>query len=237
MAFGGRSWCGWHCFFAGLEDGVSRIRKKAFLKKPIDRKWVYFSFALMLFVMILSPIVMSPVYCDWLCPLKAISEYEVVDSIQTALKTVIFIVLFLILVLLIPLITSKRAQCSFFCPFGAFMGLANRISPFEMAIERDKCTDCKKCIRVCPTYAIDEESLKKGRTCINCYKCGKCMDQCPTGAISYHIKGTRIGIRSNIARIMFLYPTMLLYAMIGGGMIREAAFRILLFVTTGSMLV
>lgn len=235
MLFGGRSWCSWNCFFSGLEEGISRCRKKPVIKK-INRKWVYFSFALLLFVTFITPIILNPIYCDWLCPLKAVTEFQLVTTIQIALKTLVFVSLFIALVVILPFLTSKRAQCSFFCPFGAFLGLSNKISPFEIRIDRDKCIDCKKCINICPVYAIDEESLNKGKTCINCYKCGKCIDDCPKGAMHYHIKGTQIGFKANIARMMFLYPTMILYTMMGGGMISAAIMRILLLATTGSLL-
>ena len=152
------------------------------------------------------------------------------------LKTIIFVSLFFLLVILVPLITARRGQCAFFCPFGAFLSFANKISPFEIAIDRDKCVGCKKCIYVCPTYAIDEESLKKGRTCINCYKCGRCIDSCPQNAISYHIKGTKIGMKRNAARILFLYPTMILISLIGGTMISDAVRRLLLLMTSGSII-
>jgi ferredoxin-type protein NapH len=35
----------------------------------------------------------------------------------------IFVVLFAALVVVLPLLTKKRTQCSFFCPFGAFQSI------------------------------------------------------------------------------------------------------------------
>jgi ferredoxin-type protein NapH len=77
---------------------------------------------------------------------------------------------------------------------------------------------------------------ESGRPLITCTKCGQCVDLCPKGAISYHVKGTAVGLRPNTARVLFLYPAMIFFAAIGGSMIAGAVYRILLLITTGSML-
>lgn len=54
-------------------------------------------------------------------------------------------------------------------------------------------------------------------------------------AVSYHIKGTAVGERPHIARMAFVYPAFLVLAIMGSGMITGAVYRILLLVTTGSL--
>jgi len=234
--FGGRSWCSWHCMFAGVEECSSRCGKKPIIKRKINRKWVYLSFTLLIFTAILSPIILDPFYCAWLCPMKVLSETEMPNTINCIVRTIVSFALFLFLIVLLPFATKKRAQCAFLCPLGALLGAANKISPIDIRIEKEKCINCKKCINTCPTYAIDEESISKGKTHTNCFKCGKCVDICPNGAAAYHIKGTAVGMRNNIARMIFMYPTMLLYMLMGGMLITEALIRIFLLFTTGSMM-
>ena len=234
LFFGGRSLCSWNCFFAGIEECASRCAKKT--RKKLNRNWIYFSFAVLIIVTFLSPMLLDPIYCDWICPLKAITEYEMITSFQVVLKTIIFVVLFAGLCLVIPFLTRKRGSCSFFCPFGALLSLGNKISPFNIRIDKEKCINCKKCLNNCPMYAISEDSLIAGKACINCSKCGKCIDLCPTKAIHYHIKGTKLGVRQNLARLLFVYPTMLLYALIGGGMIYSTIYYLLRLATTGSLI-
>lgn len=234
--FGGRSWCSWHCMFAGVEEGMSRCRKKPVIKKRINRKWVYFSVTILIFAAIISPMIMDPLYCAWMCPVKILSETEMPNTINLIIRTVFSIALFVVLIVILPFVTGKRGQCAFICPLGALLGAANKISPFDIRIDKQKCVECKKCINECPTYALDEESISRGKTYTNCFKCGKCIDTCPKGAIFFHIKGTPVGIRNNIARMMFIYPTMLLYVLMGGSLITDALTRIFLLFTTGSMI-
>jgi ferredoxin-type protein NapH len=231
----GRGFCSWGCFFGGLEDGFSRVRRKPWIRKIAER-WTYLPYAVLAVVVIMSAALLSPFYCEWLCPFKTVTEYFEVTSFERMLQAVIFIGLFLGLVVVLPILSRRRTQCGLFCPMGAFQSFFNKVNPFEIRIARDQCKDCDKCIRECPTFSLDTHSVSLGRTRLSCVKCGKCVDQCPTGAISYHIKGTLPQSRPARARMLFLYPAFLFLTVFGGGMIQDGLYRILLLITTGSMI-
>jgi ferredoxin-type protein NapH len=230
----GRGWCSWLCFYGGLDEGCSRILKKPVIK-TIDRRWTYLPWAVLLGVVLLSAITLSPAYCEWLCPFKAVTESAAVTSTLILIQTIIFVALFVGLVVVLPILTKRRTQCALFCPLGALQSLSNKINVFDVRIDPDKCSRCKQCIRSCSTLSLDEASLESGRTLMTCTKCGRCVDACPREAISFHIKGTRAGISANAARVLFLYPTFIIFAAFGGGIISSAILSILKLVTTGRM--
>ncbi len=231
----GRGFCSWGCFFGGLEDGCSRIRRKAWIKKISDH-WTYLPYAVLAVVAMMSAALLTPFYCEWLCPFKTVTEYFAVTSLQRMIQAFIFIGLFLGLVVVLPVLSRRRTQCGLFCPMGAFQSFTNKVNPFEIRIDRDRCKDCNKCIRECPTFSLDSQSVALGRTRISCVKCGKCVDECPTGAAGFHIKGTALQSKPARARLLFLYPAYLFLFVFGGGMIQDGLYRILLLMTTGSMI-
>jgi hypothetical protein len=61
------------------------------------------------------------------------------------------------------------------------------------------------------------------------------VDSCPKGAVRYHIKGTGIGVRPETARYLFMFTAFIFVATMGSGMIAGAVHKVLLLVTTGSM--
>ena len=77
---------------------------------------------------------------------------------------------------MLPFLTKKRTQCALFCPFGAFQSLFNKINLFEIRFNRDKCVNCTFCQTACPTLAHSAESIREGKTLLNCMKCGACVD-------------------------------------------------------------
>ncbi|NLY76299.1 MAG: 4Fe-4S binding protein, partial [Firmicutes bacterium] len=232
----GRGFCSWGCFYGGLEDGFARIGKKPFLKK-IDPKWRYLSYAVLLGVVLTSLATLSPTYCIWLCPFKAVTEFEKISSVLVLIQTIIFVSLFVGLVMVLPILTKKRTQCSFLCPMGAFQSFTNKVDPFEIRIDRENCSHCGLCINVCPTFSMDEASLAKGKANLSCAKCGKCIDRCPKKAISLGVKGsTTAGNRGGGVRLIFLYPAFMFLVAFSGGMIQDAIRRVLMLLTTGKFI-
>jgi ferredoxin-type protein NapH len=231
----GRGWCAWACFFGGMDEGFSRILKKPVLKK-INSKWTYLPYAVLLAIVLTSAATLLPTYCEWLCPYKTVTEFAKVDSPVRALQAVIFVSLFLGLVVTLPVLTKRRTQCGLFCPMGAFQSFTNHINVFDVRIDRGKCVDCGRCIGVCPTFSLDKSTVEKGLTRITCIKCGMCVDQCPKGAAKFHVRGTRAGLRPELARLLLLYPAFLFGATFGLGMISGALYRIIRLITTGSMI-
>jgi len=230
----GRAWCSWGCFYGGLDEGFSRLAKKPRIKK-IDRRWTLLPWAVLLGVVLVSAITLSPTYCEWLCPFKAVTEFAAVTSLRVLIQTVIFVAIFIGTVIVLPLLTKRRTQCGLFCPLGALQGATNKINIYDIRIDPEKCTECDHCQKNCPTFSLDESCYTSGKPLMSCTKCGKCVDVCPTHAISFHIKGTKPGASPIAARVLFLYPAFLFLTVFGGGMFIGAIWRILLLITTGSM--
>jgi ferredoxin-type protein NapH len=231
----GRGFCSWFCFFGGLDDGFSRIFKKASIQN-INSKWTYLPYAVLLLIVLMSAITLAPFYCQWLCPFKTVTEYPEITSAKTVIQAIIFISLFVALVLVLPAMTKRRIQCGLFCPMGAFQSLANKINVFDVRVDSDKCIKCKKCIQTCPTFSISEETIAKGKVGMTCTKCGKCIDVCRQKAIFYHIKGTPLtGGKVEIYRRLFIYPAFIFLATMSGGYVQDAIVKTIKLITTGSV--
>ena len=230
----GRGFCAWGCFFGGLEDGLSRIRKRPVIKS-IATRWRYLPYAVLAVVVVIAALTLSPTYCEWLCPFKAVTEFDAVTSVTTGVQAVIFVSLFLGLVVVLPVLTKKRTQCALFCPMGAFQGFTNKLAAFEVRIDRTACLDCGKCAKACPTLSLDQESIARGVAHVSCTRCGACVDACPKKAIAFHIKGTTWRPDRTAPRLLFLYPAFLFLTVFGGGMLQDGLYRVLLLVTTGSI--
>jgi len=224
----GKGWCAYGCFFGGIEEGIAAMPRKARIRK-IDGRWRLVPWAVLAAIVLLSLATLAPTYCEWLCPFKTITEYAEVRSIETAIQAGIFLSLFLGLVIVLPWLTKKRTQCAFFCPFGAFQSLFNKIHIFEIRIRRDECKDCVSCQNSCPTMALSKQSVADGKTLINCMHCGACVDVCHKDAAVWHIKGTPVGAAPERARLLHLYAAWGFAIMFGGSIIAGTLTKMLGF--------
>jgi ferredoxin-type protein NapH len=217
----GKGWCAFGCFFGGIEEGCAAIRRTPFIRN-IPAGWRWAPWGVLGAMVLLSAATFEPTYCSWLCPFKAVTEFPAVRSVQTAVQFGIFSTLFAGLVVALPIMTKKRTQCAFFCPFGAFQSLFNKLSIFEIRIDRSKCLDCISCRQNCPTMAIDAETTARGTTHLTCMKCGACVDVCRRDAAVWHIKGTPVGVKPERARLLYLFGAWAFATMFGGSIIAQS---------------
>jgi polyferredoxin len=225
----GKGWCSYACFFGGIEEGVAAIPSRAKIRK-LDPRWRYLPWAVLLAMVLLSLALFEPAYCMWLCPFKAVTEFIAARNLLGLVQNIIFVLLFAGLVILLPFLTKKRTQCSWFCPFGAFQSIFNKISIFEMEIDKDRCKPCMVCQNACPNLSLSKDSVARGETLLSCMKCGACVDVCPRQAIVWHIKGTQIAWKPERARLMFLYSAWAMAVMFGGSIIAGSIYTILHFI-------
>jgi ferredoxin-type protein NapH len=222
----GKGWCAYGCFFGGIEEGFAALPRKPRLRH-VDPRWRWMPWAVLATTVLLSAAMFEPVYCSWLCPFKAVTEFPEVNSVTSAVQFAIFSALFLGLVVILPLLTKLRTQCAFFCPFGPFQALSNHLSVFDVRVDRSVCTDCVTCRRACPTLVLDERAIERGRAGISCMKCGACVDACPRGAVRWHIRGTPLSASSETARLLYLFAAWGFATLFGGSIIANSLTKLL----------
>lgn len=64
----------------------------------------------------------------------------------------------------------------------------------QISLERERCTGCRTCWRICPVGVYGELDEAKKTTFIHreaCFNCAACVKQCPEGALSIKAVGAR----------------------------------------------
>ena len=74
-----------------------------------------------------------------------------------------------------------RPFCKWLCPLGAFYALFNRVSLFQMKVDKNKCVSCGKCARACKM----DVDVTKTPNHTECIRCGMCTRACPTNAVCF----------------------------------------------------
>ena len=133
------------------------------------------------------------------------------------------------------MLMKRRAFCGLVCPMGAFLSAVAWVDPFAVRYDTRACTKCGLCIRLCPAFALSEESIAQGRTHRTCLKCGKCVDACPQSAAHFYIKGTGPRASRAVARTLFLYAAFLGLVSLLGVVGQYSIAAVIRLATTGRM--
>ena len=185
----GRMICGWACPMGLIQELLYKIPGKKAKKSRLTRglssvKYVF----LTVFVLLIPGIyalrrVPLPAFCKFICPAGTLEGalglmlHPANGDLRGIAGALFFWKLGVMIAILAVSVFVFRAFCRFLCPLGALYGLMARLALAGVRIERDKCTECGACVRVCP---MDVKAVGD-RECVHC---GRCMEVCGHGAIS-----------------------------------------------------
>lgn len=87
--------------------------------------------------------------------------------------------IWILIVFLFLFILISRPFCRAVCPIGGMFALFNRFSIYKMAVDKNKCTECNLCYKICPTGTRAQASPNSPE----CIRCLACQPKCPETAI------------------------------------------------------
>jgi len=181
----GRMFCGLLCPFGYLQDLLYRLGS---IRIEIPHYLCYVKYVVLAGLVLLLPYFLGvPAFCK-ICPaavLEAGFPHALLDS-EVAGKlfnqeTGMFIGWFFLgktvflTAILLATVNMKRPFCRVLCPLGALLGLFNRFSTMKIAVNRETCSRCDRCARVCPVD-ISIYDNPDSAECVRCWQCIHCKD-------------------------------------------------------------
>ncbi len=194
----GRFICGFLCPFGLVQDLLHKIKFSQFklfnkreLPKKISKPLTYLKYLILIVFVIVMPIFVTdkfglsdPFFCKWICPSGTLFGGVPLLTLNKGLRNNIGFLFGVKASILILIIVSSiivyRPFCKYLCPLGAFYGLFNKFSFYQMNVDKTKCTNCKACEKACP---MQVEVLKDINS-PECIRCGECTKACKYSCIS-----------------------------------------------------
>lgn len=203
----GRVYCSSVCPLGTLQDIAARAsqfgrNKRSYRFIPAKTKWRYGTLIVMLaclfsgfwlVVGLLDPYELYMRFCtDTFAPISratvdatvliGLNHNPYIPILLTTLSATTLSALLLIAVMLIAA-RSGRSICNTICPVGTTLGAISRYSVWQMDIDTDLCTQCRKCEDVCKGGCINlnDHTVDSSR----CVMCMNCVNVCNDDAINY----------------------------------------------------
>ena len=187
----GRVVCGFLCPFGWFQELLHKIPTKKLSTKKL-MPLTYLKYAVLLVMVLLLPAFLvndvgmgDPFFCKYLCPqgvLEGAIPLSLANSgIRAALGSLFTWKFGILLAVIVLSVVFYRPFCKWLCPLGAFYALFNRVSLFQMKVDKNKCVSCGKCARACKM----DVDVTKAPNHTECIRCGMCIRACPTNAVSF----------------------------------------------------
>lgn len=188
----GRFVCGWLCPFGLIQDLLYKI---PFLKKINtfrgDKALRKLKYVILLVFVILLPMFLvdvlgqgAPYFCKFICPAGTLEGGILLvlfhKSMRGALGWLYAWKSVLLILTIFLSIVIYRPFCKYICPLGAVYSVFNPIAVFGYQTDKEKCTGCGACAKVCKMQV----NPAKNPNHAECIRCGACKEVCPVDAIS-----------------------------------------------------
>ncbi len=186
----GRVICGFLCPFGLLQELLHKLPTKKIKKSPLTRKLTGVKYGLLLVFVLGIPAwfalrrVPLPGFCKYVCPAGTLEGAVLLllhpanGSLRALAGGLFWWKLAVLAAVMTACVFLYRAFCRFLCPLGALYGLMARLALLGVKVDKDRCTDCGACVRVCP---MDIRAVGDSE----CVHCGACIGVCGTKAISF----------------------------------------------------
>ncbi len=178
----GRVICGFLCPFGLIQEFIYKLPFPKIKKSKATRVLSYLKYLILaVFVVAIPAVKLDPGFCKYICPagtLEAGVPLVIMDEhLQSMLGLLFSWKVFIMCACILFCAACYRAFCRFICPLGAIYSFFNPVAFFGVHVDKEKCTGCNACIRVCKM-----DTKKVGDH--ECIHCGECRAVCPEGAIS-----------------------------------------------------
>lgn len=161
----GRGWCGYACWTGMILDLLPYKVPKEKRKKLGFIRYITFSLSF-IFVAILF-----------------IFKFDNLSNIMFWAFIIGNIIYYITGISLAFIFKDNRAFCKYICPITIFLKPASYFALIRVKRDKDKCINCKKCIKSCPMNVDMLDNSRKRKNATECILCNNCVRNCPKKAL------------------------------------------------------
>ncbi len=161
----GRGWCGYACWTGMILDLLPYKVPKEKRKKLGFIRYITFSLSF-IFVAILF-----------------IFKFDNLSNIMFWAFIIGNVIYYITGISLAFIFKDNRAFCKYICPITIFLKPASYFALIRVKRDKDKCINCKKCIKSCPMDVNMLDNSRKRKNATECILCNNCVRNCPKKAL------------------------------------------------------
>lgn len=161
----GRGWCGYACWTGMILDLLPYKVPKEKRKKLGFIRYITFLLSFV-FVAILF-----------------IFKFDNLSNIMFWAFIIGNVIYYILGISLAFIFKDNRAFCKYICPITIFLKPASYFALIRVKRDKDRCINCKKCIKSCPMNVDMLDNSRKRKNATECILCNNCVRNCPKKAL------------------------------------------------------
>lgn len=202
-----KAFCGWLCPAGTVSEYLWRLGGQTFgrnyrITRKADialRGLKYLLLGFFLFAVVSMPVEGIRAFLEG--PFGVVDDVKMLNFFRDIGTAGGIVIAFLV----IASVFIQNFWCRYLCPYGALMGLVSLLSPLRIRRNPNRCIDCAKCAKACPS-ALPVDRLVAIRSA-ECLGCMQCVAACPAeNALFLSAPGRkRVPARVVVAGIALLF--------------------------------
>jgi ferredoxin-type protein NapH len=181
LLLGGRVFCAWVCPVNIVADAAGWLRNRLAIP-PMFHLPRTLRYSILATSLLISAITGLAAF-EWVSPI-GMAHREIIFGLGLGFTALLAIFLFDLLIL-------KHGWCGHLCPLGAFYSLVGKTALVRVRFDRNSCTHCGECAKVCPEPQVLNLKKLEQRGYVfsgECSNCGRCTPICPEGSLKFDFK-------------------------------------------------
>jgi len=183
-----KAFCSWLCPIGTFSEWLWRAGKKLFRRNFALPRWLDLPLRglkyllLGLFVAAVAAMPVAAIREFMHSPFGLIADVKMLNFFRHISETALVV----IGALAAGSLLVKNFWCRYLCPYGGLLGLLSLLSPVSIRRNEDRCIDCAKCAKACPSSLPVDRLLSVHSA--ECTACLQCVAACPAeGALELSI--------------------------------------------------
>jgi polyferredoxin len=174
-----KAFCSWLCPVGTISESLWRAGRKLFRRNFTLPRWLDLPLRGLKYLLLgffASAVAVMPVAeirSFMHTPFGLIADVKLLNFFRFIGVTGIVV----LAVLVVGSMLVKNFWCRYLCPYGGLLGLVSLFSPVGIRRNEERCIDCAKCTKACPSHLPVDKLLTVHSA--ECTGCMECVAVCP----------------------------------------------------------
>ncbi len=169
-----KAFCSWLCPVGTISEWLWKLGRRIFRRTFALPRWADYLLRSLKYVLLafflwaVAGMSVEAIHAFLASPYGLVADVKMLNFFRHMGTTAAVVVA----VLVVLSVLVQNFWCRYLCPYGALHGLVSWVSPVRIRRDAERCIDCAKCAKACPSrLPVDVKASIASPECTGCLEC------------------------------------------------------------------